>query len=257
MTNTTQMHTMNDLTRKGSLLKDLGFTNAKLSLEVTFKMFDKGTSFFNQRFITLPEYNSIGLTVAEAMDEIEEWTFKYLRTYLEYSDDEIETFISRGVWSLVGADSVTADVEVYKDEAMSISELQAYIGEINIANGWRQTDVSIKNETLQAKVDIAEIALIISELSEAVEELRNGYTSNEEYYSGGISINKTFDLDPNDPLDDDDNLRKPEGVPSELADALIRILDYADKRNINLQRATMQKLRFNKTRGFRHGGKVA
>ena len=78
----------------------------------------------------------------------------------------------------------------------------------------------------------------------------------DRYYSGGLESGK-FALDPKDPLDDDNNLRKPEGVPSELADALIRILDYADKRNINLQRATIHKLRFNKTRGFRHGGKVA
>ena len=256
MTNTTQVHTMNDLTYKGSLLKDLGFTNANLYLEVIFNVEGTETNFSSQCRVDVSEYDNIRMTIALAMDEIEEWAFKNLLESTEYSEDEIKTIISRGVWSFVGADSVTADFEVYDHEPVSISELQAYIGEINIANGWRQTDVSIENETLRAKVDIAEIALIISELSEAIEELRNGRTSIEEYYSGGLESGK-FALDPKDPLDDDNNLRKPEGVPSELADALIRILDYADKRNINLQRATMHKLRFNKTRGFRHGGKVA
>jgi hypothetical protein len=48
---------------------------------------------------------------------------------------------------------------------------------------------------------------------------------------------------------------KPEGVASELADAVIRICDMAGSHGIGLQAAVEAKLAFNATRSFRHGGK--
>jgi NTP pyrophosphatase (non-canonical NTP hydrolase) len=50
---------------------------------------------------------------------------------------------------------------------------------------------------------------------------------------------------------------KPEGIPSELADVMIRILDMAEAFGINLQEVMLEKHEYNKTRGYRHGGKVA
>ena len=78
------------------------------------------------------------------------------------------------------------------------------------------------------------IMLMVTELSEAFEEYRNGREVTEIWYR-------------------DDG--KPEGVPTEFADVLIRIGDYCGKHNIPLARAVQEKLAFNKTRPFRHGNK--
>lgn len=78
------------------------------------------------------------------------------------------------------------------------------------------------------------MALIHSEVTECVEDLRDGKRE------------MTFD----------DN-GKPCGLPSELADIVIRVADYCGKNNINLEHAIAMKLAYNKSRPFRHGGKLA
>ena len=78
------------------------------------------------------------------------------------------------------------------------------------------------------------IALCHSELSEALEEHREGHEPTEIYYS---------------------NVEKPEGIPIELADCIIRILDYCGKVGINIEEAISFKHEYNKTRPYRHGGK--
>lgn len=75
------------------------------------------------------------------------------------------------------------------------------------------------------------IALIHSELSEALECYRNDEPS---YY-----------------LKDG----KPEGIAAELADAVIRILDTCEASDIDLNTAIEDKMAYNKTRPFKHGGK--
>jgi NTP pyrophosphatase (non-canonical NTP hydrolase) len=89
----------------------------------------------------------------------------------------------------------------------------------------------------------AQIALMHSELSEALEEFRNtglGDTDKFIYYLSG-----SWGVDG----------EKPEGIAVELADVLIRIFDTCGKYNIPLQEALDLKLAYNKTRPHRHGGK--
>lgn len=50
---------------------------------------------------------------------------------------------------------------------------------------------------------------------------------------------------------------KPEGVPSEMADALIRILHVCAIYGIDIKTAVETKLRYNYNRPYRHGGKKA
>lgn len=83
---------------------------------------------------------------------------------------------------------------------------------------------------------IAKIMLMVSELSEGVEELRKGHKAHHTYYSG--------------------EERKPEGLPSELADCLIRILDFCYTEKIELIDMILEKLTFNQSRGIKHGGKA-
>lgn len=74
---------------------------------------------------------------------------------------------------------------------------------------------------------------IHSEISEAWEEWRNNKKISEEYVVDG----------------------KPEGIPSELADTVIRILDLCEASQIDLEGAMERKMAYNRTRPMRHGGK--
>lgn len=78
------------------------------------------------------------------------------------------------------------------------------------------------------------LLLVHSELSEAVEELRNGHTETEIYLS---------------------EKGKPEGFPVEIADALIRLLHICARCEIPIGQVMQQKDAYNDTRTYKHGKK--
>jgi hypothetical protein len=85
------------------------------------------------------------------------------------------------------------------------------------------------------------LMLMVSELVEAHDELRNGHAADETYYPERAKWDGS-------PL-------KPEGVPSELADTVIRIFDFCYTEKIDLGAIIAEKLAYNRTREQMHGGK--
>lgn len=77
-----------------------------------------------------------------------------------------------------------------------------------------------------------EIALIHSEASEALEAYREVGFNHRTWDNG-----------------------KPDDVPSEFADILIRLLHYAEVHGIDLEAEYERKMEYNWKRAYRHGGK--
>lgn len=102
------------------------------------------------------------------------------------------------------------------------------------------------------------MALITSEVSEAFEAYRDGDPVTEIKYGYKIPYEGTlFSEDPSDAFGQIGVLGKPEGVPAELADVLIRVFDFCGAYRIPLGEAIIRKHRYNESRPYRHGGKLA
>lgn len=93
------------------------------------------------------------------------------------------------------------------------------------------------------------LMLVVSELAEAQEELRDGRTPTEVYTKQVSGMRRV--LDPTNVQESP--LPKPEGFGVELADAVIRIADLCGVLNIDLEACIATKLQYNATRPEKHG----
>jgi NTP pyrophosphatase (non-canonical NTP hydrolase) len=113
-----------------------------------------------------------------------------------------------------------------------ISEWQQRIRKINELCGWFDQEVTFATA----------MANLHGEVSEAWEAWRKwGGADATDNIAGQIN----------------EAIPKPEGVGSEFADILIRLLDDCERWNIDLTYEVERKLAFNVTRSYRHGGKLA
>ena len=126
-----------------------------------------------------------------------------------------------------------------------LNKLRDEIHQNAIEHGWWQEERSFG--------DI--IALCHSELSEALEEYRNGHIPTATYHSCSKNDRGCDAVKSQPYMCEGCENRKPEGIPVELADVIIRILDYCGKKGIDIEEVIRAKHKYNKTRPFKHGGK--
>lgn len=119
------------------------------------------------------------------------------------------------------------------------------------AHGFHETDRGFPEE----------ISLIHSEVSEALEEWRDGRDFNEVHYTA-----KYERLDykgevvkveiPAPQFRADGSMNKPEGIGMEAADSIIRWADCDENRGLDLGERIVEKHRYNVTRPYMHGKKA-
>ena len=113
-----------------------------------------------------------------------------------------------------------------------LNKLAEHCHEEAVSNGWY-------DPSRPARTPLEHIALWHEECAEAGQELRNGHDWKDVYF--------TKDKDGND---------KPEGPAVEGIDAIIRILDVLADKGVDVAYLMQLKLAYNRTRGYRHGGKT-
>ena len=101
----------------------------------------------------------------------------------------------------------------------AIKDLQKEIHQCAIDHGWWD------DQRPFAEI----VALCHSELSEALEARRAGMA------------------------DQCERMGKPEGAAIEMADCIIRILDYAEHEGWDMDKIIRDKMEYNKTRPYKHG----
>lgn len=110
----------------------------------------------------------------------------------------------------------------------TLEEYQEECYQINVDHGWFDSERSFGDD----------VALLHTEVSEMYEAYRKWELE-----------------DATAPMVNGDELPKPEGVGSEVADVQIRLFDTCQRAGINLRAEMERKIAFNKTRPYMHGNK--
>jgi len=108
---------------------------------------------------------------------------------------------------------------------MNLSEIQSLVFEEYKKNGyydrWERAEIILRNHGLDGIVQLGEVGLFCTEIAEAMEDIR--------------------DADMGDQLG------------SELADIIIRVLNFASRMGIDIERQILAKHETNMERGQFHG----
>ncbi len=142
---------------------------------------------------------------------------------------------------------------------MTINEFAAEVHKNAVDHGWWEGERTFPEI----------VALIHSEVSEALEEYRDGKPllyfpffispatlaafvakrTEARIAEAALTIRKN----PNARCSAQS--KKPEGIAAELADVIIRVLDYCAYAGIDIENVLEVKHEYNKSRPYRHGGK--
>jgi NTP pyrophosphatase (non-canonical NTP hydrolase) len=116
---------------------------------------------------------------------------------------------------------------------MTLDELVKQSHELAKEKGWWDERPT---QALRICAIPEKLMLVVSELSEALEEYRSGNPPHWTYREGPGG--------------------KPEGFPIELADAFIRLADLCGALDLDIEDAIETKHAYNEQRPHRHGNKV-
>ena len=129
---------------------------------------------------------------------------------------------------------------------MNMNEWAREIHENAKAHGWWESDRELPEILM----------LIVSELSEALEEYRAGRPMvwHKCMWDGKECSDETYCKHRDgDTCNTGDLHDKPEGIAVEVIDALIRILDWCGKEGLDVEALVKEKHEYNKTRPYKHG----
>jgi hypothetical protein len=160
-------------------------------------------------------------------------------------------------------------------------ELNELAGDINYwsheKGHWEAEEVPCDGHSVAMPRDpITKLMLIVQEVTEAFDEMRDGHAVDEVYWKwvegpnpqsievkmweGNQlyynTVTSKWDLATDAVWVEHGYVKKPEGVPVEIADIIIRALDFMHEMGIDVEETIRQKMQFNWTRPYRHGRKI-
>lgn len=124
------------------------------------------------------------------------------------------------------------------------------IGQLCKEKGWREGWAAFPS--LNGPQFVAYMMMVATELAEATEEYRIHRWSGEEQVIGPACSPCRTEYKAKSC---GHQVPKPVGVGSEIADAIIRLLDTAEFYGVDINGEIRRKLDYNWTREYRHGGK--
>lgn len=148
---------------------------------------------------------------------------------------------------------LTDDAMMRDITALVVDVMNAYPGLNALRN--EALDIAVSHGFTDATVG-EDLMLMVTEVAEAMEDHRMGAAPDKVWYEtkqpsthkGPIAI-EVGDVNRGPSS-------KPCGIPSELADVIIRVLHFAGKHKIDIATAVREKMIYNASRPFKHGGKA-
>jgi len=132
--------------------------------------------------------------------------------------------------------AVQSRCNVLLDESRALQRIvdgRAKLPTLNVLRD-RALHIAVEHGFTDASV-LEDFALMHSEISEATEDSRAGHAPTDVWYEARTQIDK------------------PCGIPSEMADVIIRVLHFCGKHGIDIEGAVTEKMTFNASRPFKHG----